>query len=73
MELTVGDRVTHENEYHVRGASIGAIESVNLDNRDEIFGYRVWWEEDGEDQIHPFSRTYDRHELKLADPSSNTR
>ncbi len=63
--MQLGDLVSHSDKYHVRGASIGAIESINLDDKSEIFGYRVWWESDGDIQIHRAARTYDLRELKI--------
>ncbi len=61
MELQIGDIVTHSDEYHRRGASIGAIESIN-----DRGWYQVWWEQpDGVEQIHPAARTYEPFELKI--------
>lgn len=58
MTLNIGDIVKHENPYHVRGASRGAIELITT------FGYQVYWEED-EVQITPAFRTYSESELEL--------
>jgi hypothetical protein len=58
--FSIGDIVTHENPFHVRGASTGAIEAIT-----EQGWYRVWWEEDGDEQITPAFRTYEAYELKL--------
>jgi hypothetical protein len=68
--LQVGDIVTHADEYHKRGASKGTIESIKLDDSDKErehapIGYRVWWEEDSDNQITPTFRTYTSNELKL--------
>jgi hypothetical protein len=60
--LQIGDIVTMVEIYHVRGASIGAIEAIT-----EQGWYRVFWQED-EIQITPAFRTYQAHELKLYEP-----
>jgi hypothetical protein len=45
----------------VRGASRGVVEEITQGQG----WYRVWWEDDGEKQIHPAARTYEEFELKL--------
>jgi hypothetical protein len=57
--LEIGTMVKHSDPYHVRGASIGAIEAIT----EEQGWYRVWWESDGDNQIHPAARTYENFEL----------
>jgi hypothetical protein len=64
--FNLGDIVTHENPYHKRGTSIGAIEAIT-----EQGWYLVFWEED-ETQIHPAARTYESFELKLCQKQSTT-
>jgi hypothetical protein len=59
-KFAVGDRVKHADIYHVRGASVGAIESIT-----ERGWFQVWWETDGDSQIHPAARTYEGYELEL--------
>lgn len=59
--FNLGDIVTHADIYHTRGASTGAIEAIT-----EQGWYRVFWEEDSDNQITPAFRTYESHELKLA-------
>jgi hypothetical protein len=60
-ELEIGSIVTIKNPYHVRGASRGVVEEITAGQG----WYRVWWESDGENQIHPAARTYEGYELKL--------
>jgi hypothetical protein len=60
MTFQIGDIVTHVNEFHTRGASIGAIELIS-----DQGWYQVWWSEDGENQITPAFRTYEIKDLKL--------
>jgi hypothetical protein len=59
-KFSIGDQVKHTDIYHVRGASVGAIESIT-----ERGWFQVWWESDGDNQIHSAARTYERYELEL--------
>jgi hypothetical protein len=58
--FSIGDIVTHAEIYHRRGASKGAIKLITAQG-----WYQVWWEEDGDFQIHPAARTFEFSELKL--------
>jgi hypothetical protein len=58
--IAVGSIVTMKCPFHTRGASTGAVEAIT-----EQGWYRVWWQEDSEEQITPAFRTYELHELKL--------
>jgi hypothetical protein len=62
-KFAVGDRVCHADIYHVRGASVGTIEAITAGQG----WYRVWWEEDGENQITGAFRTYEDGELSPLD------
>ena len=59
--MSIGDIVTHENPFHVRGASTGAIEAITSQG-----WLQVWWAEDGDKQILPNFRSYYPEELILA-------
>lgn len=63
MQFNIGDIVTHENPFHCRGASTGAIEAIT-----EQGWYQVFWEDDGDNQITPAFRSYLPEELKLYEP-----
>jgi hypothetical protein len=63
ISFTVGSIVTMRNPSHRRGASTGAIELIT-----EQGWYQVFWEEDGDCQIHPAARTFEFSELKLWKP-----
>lgn len=58
--MKISDIVTHADPYHVRGASTGAIELIT-----EQGWLQVYWQEDGDKQIHPAARTYEPDKLKL--------
>jgi hypothetical protein len=55
--IDIGSIVSHADPYHRRGASTGAVEEIN------DWGYQVWWDEDGDEQVHRAARTYEAHEL----------
>lgn len=57
--ISVGDRVTHSDPYHFRGASIGLVEAVNW-----IEDLTIYWLNDGDNQRHPAHRSYPPSELK---------
>ena len=61
-KFQIGNLVCHSELHHVRCHQVGAIESIN-----EFGWYQVWWEADGDTQIHPAHRTYEEYELKLAE------
>ena len=59
--MNIGDIVTHENPFHVRGASTGAIEAITSQG-----WLQVWWQEDGDNQILRNFRSYYPEDLILA-------
>ena len=59
--MNIGDIVTMQDKYHVRGASTGAIEAITSQG-----WLQVWWAEDDDNQILPNFRSYYPEELVLA-------
>lgn len=55
----VGDRVTHADIWHARGADAGTI--VEIDNKELV----VWWDSSGDKQIAKAFRSYEPQNLKL--------
>jgi hypothetical protein len=61
--IEIGSIVRHAEQFHVRNNSRGAVEAIT-----EQGWYRVWWQEDADNQITPAFRTYELQELKLWNP-----